>query len=151
VTEEPREVAVTLAIGRSLTVLESARALAVARIRQADAERFLRLFARTDAEPEDLVTATEFLYAIAWQWIRRSEPAVTWDEAQRWRVILDLEEPVDELAEAEARAAVDAAIATGLEPAVAGGLSLRHMDEYRRIHAEREKRAKRGRRARRGA
>ena len=72
---------------------------------------------------------------------------MTWADAQTWRVVLDLEGGLDELAEAEAVASVDAAIVTGLPPAVAGELSLAQLEEYRRVGAERDKRARRGRRA----
>jgi hypothetical protein len=132
---------------RGLTVLESARALALAGVSQQESERLLRVFGRQDAEPAQLVAAAELLYAFAYQWVKRSEPEATWLEAQTWRVILDLEEPLDELAEAEAIASVDAAIVTGLSPAAAGELSLAQLEEYRRVGEERDRRVKRSRRA----
>jgi hypothetical protein len=146
-TDEPREVVLSVAMTRSLTVLESARALVLAGVRQRDAQRLLATFARNDAEPEELLAAAELLYALAYQWVLRSEPATTWQEAQRWRVVLDIEAPRDELAEAEAVASVDAALVTGLPPAVAGELSLSQLEEYRRVAEARDKRARRGRRA----
>lgn len=145
---EPREVVLTIAHVRGLTVLESARALATAGVRQADAQRLVLTLGRRDAEPAEVELAAELLYAFAWQYVRRTEPAVTWDEAQSWRVILDLEAR-DELAEAEAIASVDAAIVTGLPPGVAGDLSLAQLDEYRRIGDERAKAARAPRRGRR--
>jgi len=145
--DEPRVVPVTPAMVRGLTVLESARALALAGVSQQESERLLRVFGRQDAEPAQLVAAAELLYAFAYQWVKRSEPEATWLEAQTWRVILDLEEPLDELAEAEAVASVDAAIVTGLPPAVAGELSLAQLEEYRRVSDERDRRVKRSRRA----
>lgn len=144
---EPRVVPVTPAMVRGLTVLESARALALAGVSQQESERLLRVFGRQDAEPAQLVAAAELLYAFAYQWVKRSEPEATWLEAQTWRVILDLEEPLDELAEAEAIASVDAAIVTGLSPAAAGELSLAQLEEYRRVGEERDRRVKRSRRA----
>jgi hypothetical protein len=143
---EPREVVLTLSMARGLTVLESARALALAGVRQADAESLLARFARRSAEPNELLAAAELVYALAYQYARRTEPGVTWDEAQTWRVVLDLE-TVDELAEAEAIASVDAALVTGLPPSQAGELSLAQLEEYRRVNEERDKRAKRRRRA----
>jgi len=145
--EEPRVVEVTPAQVRGMTVLESARAFALAGVSQRDADRLLRTFARLDAEPDQLLAAAELLYAIAYHLVRRHEPGVSWEDAQRWRVVLDIKAPADELAEAAAVASVDAAILTGLPPAVAGDLSLRELEEYRRIGAERQKLARRGRRA----
>jgi hypothetical protein len=146
---EPREVLFTVANARSLTVLESARALATAGVRQADAVRLMSLLARPGADPAELVRAAELLYAFAWQYVKRSEPATTWSDAQSWRVVLDLESGSDELAEAEAVASVDAAIVTGLSPREAGELSLSQLEEYRRIGDERAKAATRARRGRR--
>jgi SH3-like domain-containing protein len=138
-------VVLTIANARSLTVLESARALATAGVRQADATRLVATLGRTStADPAELELAATLLYALAWQYVRRTEPGATWEDAQTWRVILDLE-ATDELADAEAVAAVDAAIVTGLPPAVAGELSLAQLEEYRRVHGEREARARRGR------
>jgi hypothetical protein len=136
---EPREVVLSVAMTRSLTVLETARALALAGVRQRDAERLLATFARSDADPAQLLAAAELLYSLAFQYVLRTEPGTSWEDAQRWRVVLDIEAPVDELAEAEAIASVDAAIVTGLPPAVAGSLSLAQMDEYRRVAEERNK------------
>lgn len=144
---EPREVVFTLAHARSLTVLESARALALAGVRQHDAKRLLLVFGSRGGSPDELLAAAELLYALAYQYARRTEPGLSWEEAQGWRVILDLKSGVDELAEAEAVASVDAALTTGLPPSEAGDLSLSQIEEYRRIAAEREKRSRRGRRA----
>jgi hypothetical protein len=147
-TEEgPRLVELTPAQVHGMTVLESARALALAGVSQRDAERLLRTFARADADPAQLLAAAELLYAIAYQVVHRHEPSVSWEEAQGWRVVLDLEAGVDELAEAEAAASVDAAIVTGLPPAVAGELTMSQLERYRELAAERTKRARRGRRA----
>jgi hypothetical protein len=146
---EPREVLFTLAQSRSLSVLESARALAVAGVRQSDAIRLISSLGRQDANPDDVVRGAELLYALAWQYVKRTEPATTWSDAQEWRVVLDLTTPLDELAEAEAVASVDAAIVTGLPPAIAGELSLAQIEEYRRVADERTRSAGRARRGRR--
>jgi hypothetical protein len=144
---EPRVVEVTPAQTRGLTVLESARALQLAGVSQKDAERLLLTFARLDADPDQLLAAAELLYAIAYQIVRRHEPAVTWEEAQGWRVVLDLEAGRDELAEAEAVASVNAAVVTGLPPSEAGELTLAQIERYQAIGEERGRRARRGRRA----
>ena len=147
---EPREVLFTLAQSRELSVLESARALATAGVRQSDAIRLLGSLGRADADPDDVVAGAELLYALAWQYVKRTEPGTTWSDAQSWRVVLDLEAPRDHVADAEAIASVDAAIVTGLPPSVAGELSLAQLEEYRRVADERTAagaRARRGRRA----
>lgn len=145
---EPREVVLTIAHVRGLTVLESARALATVGVRQVDAQRLVATLGHRDADPAEVEVAAELLYAFAWQYVRRTEPAATWLDAQSWRVILDLEAH-DELAEAEAIASVDAAIVTGLPPSIAGDLSLAQMDEYRHIADERAAAARAPRRGRR--
>jgi hypothetical protein len=102
----------------------------------------MRMLARTDAEPDALERAATLLYAYAYQLERRHRPGVTWEEAQTWRLELNLEER-DELADAEARASVQAAILTGLPPAEAGELSQAQLEEYREVAAERERQIKR--------
>jgi hypothetical protein len=37
------------------------------------------------------VARARFLVALAWVIARRSEPAVTWDEAQRWRITVEVD------------------------------------------------------------
>jgi len=138
---EPRPVTLTLAGMRSLTILEAARANTLAGIRQKDAGRLVRLLDRTDAPPEELELAFTLLYAYAYQLERRHHPALTWEEAQTWRLELNLEER-DELADAEATASVQAAVLTGLPPAVAGELTQSQLEEYRAIAEERKRVAK---------
>ena len=72
------------------------------------------------------------LYAMAFELGLRDERELTWDDAQRWRVTLDLD-ATDELADAEAEAVVEAAIATGLPLAEAGALTVRELDAYRSV------------------
>lgn len=144
---EPRPVTLTLAGIRSLTILEAARANTLAGVRQSDVGRFMRLLEKQNAPPEELELAFTLLYAYAYELARRDEPGLTWAEAQTWRVELDLEAG-DELAEAEARASVQAAVLTGLPPAVAGELTQSQLAEYHEINAERERLAKRATRRR---
>jgi len=145
---EPRDVVLTLAGIRGLTVLESARALVLAGVRQSEAQPLLRRLVAGDAEPELLERAVLLMYAYAYQLERREDPGATWDQAQTWRVTVDVETR-DETADAEAEASVDAAIVTGLPPDVAGELTLAQLEEYRSVHDEqaRELRRRRGRRA----
>lgn len=133
---EPRRVTITLAGIRSLTILEIARASATAHVKRSETERILRSVTRADGDPADLERGALLLYAWAWQLVRRDEPAVSWEEAQTWRVEFDLD-ATDELAEAEADATVRAAALTGLSPTEAGGLTLAEMDVYAEIAAGR--------------
>ena len=144
----PKDVTLTLGDIRGLTILEAARANTLADVRQSDVARLLGMLDRQDAEPELVEKAFTLLYAYAYQLARREDPATTWPEAQTWRVALDLETR-DDLADAEAKASVDAAIVTGLPPAVAGSLTVAQMEEYRAISDERQRsaRQRRGRRA----
>lgn len=132
---EPRRVTVTLAGIRSLTILEVARASAIAGVARADTERLLRSLNDPKGAPADLERAAELLYAWALMLERRSDPALTWADAQSWRVTFDLDAP-DAIADAEAEATVAAAIATGLTPDAAGALTLAQAEAYDRRGAE---------------
>ena len=67
---------------------------------------------------------------------RRLDPSLSWEAAQAVDLVLDLEaSAADPVAEAEATATVEAALATGLPPAVAGELSLAQVDAYRTVRA----------------
>jgi len=126
----------TLAGIRSLTILEIARACAIAGVRNTDASRLLRSLTDPAGDPGDLERATELLYACALMLERRADPALTWQTAQTWRVVFDLDAGADPIAEAEAEASVDAAIATGLPPAVAGDLTWAQAEQYQQRTAE---------------
>lgn len=126
---EPRRVTVTLAGIRSLTILEIARASAIAGVRREDTEHMLRSLNDPAGDPRDLERAAELLYAWALMLERRSDPAASWEDAQRWRVTFDLD-ATDPVADAEAEASVAAAIATGLTPAAAGSLTMAQAEAY---------------------
>ena len=126
---EPRPVTVTLAGIRSLTILEIARAAAISDVPRGDAERLLRSLNDPAGNPADLERAALMLYAWALMLERRANPALTWEQAQTWRVTFDLD-AADPIAEAEAAASVEAAIATGLPPDVAGSLTLAQSEAY---------------------
>jgi hypothetical protein len=129
---DPREVTITLAECRSLTVLEVARACSLAGVRQSDVRSLMRSLGSGDTPPEHLERAVTLLYAMAFELRLRDEHELTWDDAQRWRVTLDLD-AIDELADAEATAVVEAAIATGLPPREAGELTVAQLDAYREV------------------
>lgn len=139
---ELREVVVTVAAIKSLTILEVARASATVGVKRTDTERLLRALADPDGDPAALEQGAELLYAWAWQLVRRDEPATTWLEAQSWRVTFDLETD-DPIAEAEAEARVAAAVATGLPPAIAGELTMADMGAYATVAANAEKASRR--------
>jgi hypothetical protein len=123
-------VTLTLAGIRSLTILEIARACATTDVRTTEAQRLIRSLGHPDgAEPAELVRATELAYALALMLERRHDPTLTWQQAQTWRLIFDLD-AADPIADAEAEAAVAAAIATGLPPDVAGQLTLAQAEAY---------------------
>lgn len=139
---DARPIALTYADLRRMTVLERARACAIADVGEADIARLVDAVIRHEGSAEDLATGAALLYAMALQLERRLDPALTWDDAQTWAVSMDLT-ATDPIADAEARASVEAALGTGLPPAVAGELTLAQLDEYRLSAAERDKRRKR--------
>jgi hypothetical protein len=144
---DARRVAVTYADLRRLTILERARACAIANVGEEELGRLVDAVTHHEGTPADLERGSTLFYAMALQLERRLEPGLTWEDAQTWNVELDLEQR-DEIADAEARASVDAAIATGLPPAVAGELTLAQLDAYRE-HADdiAKRRRRRGKRS----
>lgn len=125
-----RRVVLTLADTRRLTILERARACAVAGIGEADIGPLLRAVASHKGDPTAIETGVTLLYAIAYQLERRLDPGLTWEDAQTLDLALDLDAPTDPVAEAEARASVDAALGTGLPPSIAGELTLAQLEAY---------------------
>jgi hypothetical protein len=136
---EPRRVVLTLADTRRLTVLERARACGVAGIAVADIGPLLRAVASREGDAQTLETGVLVLYAIAYQLERRLDPSITWADAQTWDLALDLETEPDAADELEAEESVEAALATGLPPAVAGQLTMAQLDAYRK-HPKRKRR-----------
>lgn len=132
----PARVVLTVADIRSMTVLERARACATVGVRETEIAPLLRAVSSHRGSPEELERAVELLYAMAYQLGRRIEPALTWADAQTWELALDLDGPMDPLAEAEARAGVEASLATGLPPAEAGELTLAQLEAYGDVRAE---------------
>jgi hypothetical protein len=142
---EPRAVVVTLADLRRTTVLERARACAIAGVGETELARLVDSVIRHEGSPEDIARGSTVFYALALQLEIRLDRSWTWEQAQTWDVKLDLS-AADPVADAEAKASVDAALATGLPPAVAGELTLAQLDAYREHAADIDKRAKRRRR-----
>lgn len=143
---DPERVVLTLPDLRRLTILERARAAAVVGVAERELGTLLRSVTSGDADPEQVTRGIELLYAMAWQLRRRTEPGATWATAQTWDVVLDLDGPPDPIAEAEATASVEAAIATGLPPSVAGDLTLAQLDAYAHVRREAARPRRRGRR-----
>jgi hypothetical protein len=145
---EPRRIVLTLPDLRRLTVLERARACAIAGIGEREIRPLLVAVTSRQGEPADLERGVLLLYAIALQLERRLDPALTWEAAQTWDLAVDLDAAPDPVAEAEAHAAVEAALATGLPPAEAGELTLAHLEAYGDVRAEADERAARAPRRR---
>jgi len=146
---EARRVVLTLADLRRLTVLERARASAIVGIAESEIAELLRTIGRRDGSPDELERGVLLLYALAYQLERRIDPALSWEDAQAFDLALDLDANAsDAIAEAEALASVETAIATGLSPADAGELTLAQLDAYRTVRAEQAARVPRARRAR---
>ena len=131
----PRAVVLTWADSQSLTVLEQARACVLAGIKPAQASRLMRAYASGEAEPEELLAGATLFYATAYQLELRRDPGLSWDDAQTWDVKLQAGEP-DPMIEAEARAQVETAIATGLPPDQAGQLTMAQVRAYADVHRE---------------
>lgn len=135
---EPRAVVVPWADTQRLTVLESARACVLAGVKPEQAQRLMRRYAAGEAEAEELLEGALLLYAVTYQLELRRDPAATWDAWQRVRVTVDTTAR-DPVLEAEARASVRTAIATGLPPAIAGQLTGAEVSAYADAFAERER------------
>ena len=148
---EPRRVVLSWADSMSLTVLEQARACVLAGVGQREAARLQRSIVDESADPDDMLRGTTLWYAIAYELELRRDPSITWEEAQRWRVVFDAagRDQRAEMQEAEAEARVSAALATGIPPEQAGELSMADLAAYRDVRARAERQAKRGRRPRR--
>ena len=141
-----RKVVLPLPALRGLTILERARAAAAAGVAERDIGRLMQALVTHDGSPDDLVTGALLFYAIVWQLERRRDPGLTFDEVQTFDVALDLDALLDDVAEAEAQASVEASIATGLPPDEAGALTLAQLDAYADVR--RRQRAATRRRAR---
>lgn len=135
---EPRTVVVTVAGIKGLTILEVARASVLAGVKRTDTERLMRTMLDPDADPADLERGATLLYAWSLQLERRIDPTLTWEDAQTWRVVFDVEATeADELVEAEAEAVVEAARVSGLPPREAGELTLAQLGHYAAAGSER--------------
>jgi hypothetical protein len=139
---DARRVVVTYADLRRLTILERARACAIANVGEDELSHLVDAVIRHEGTAVDLERGSTLFYAMALQLERRLDRELTWEDAQTWDIALDLEAR-DEIADAEARASVDAAIATGLPPAIAGELTLAQLDAYREHADELSKRRRR--------
>ena len=136
---EPRRVEVMTTDVMGLTFLELARVAVVSGVAQDRLTATLQASISPGATPEQAELGAIVLYAIALQLERRLDRALTWEDAQSWRVVF-VQAPV-KLAEAEADAEVQAATISGA-PIVprAGDLTLAHAAAYGR-HAERIRKA----------
>lgn len=144
---EPRRIVLNVADLRRLTVLEKARGAAAAGVSEREVGPLLRAMTTRDDDPAAIERGVLLFYAFAWQLERRLDPDLTWEAAQTFDLALDLEpETADPIADAEAAAAVDMAIATGLSPAAAGELTLAQVETYAKRRREAERTAQTRRR-----
>lgn len=148
---EPRLVTLSIAESQSMTVLEQARACVLAGVKPADTRRLIRAYASGEATPEELLAGATLLYAIAYELELRRDPALTWEQAQGWRVQLGAGDAATEARlKAEAEARVTAALAYGVPPvASAGDLTMADVEAYAVVRAEAEREAARRPRRRR--
>ena len=142
---EPRHVTLTLADLRRLTLLERARVCAIAKVSEAELGPLLEAALLRRLTPEQNLVASTVFYAMAYELELRLDRSLTWAEAETWDVAVDLEAGEDPIAEAEARTSVEASIATGLPPAVAGDLTVAQLDAYVDIRKRAERRTRRAR------
>jgi hypothetical protein len=144
---EPRRVEISTADVLGLTVLEWARVSVVADVARERLAGLTRLAVTNTGEPAEIEAAARVVYAIALMLERRLDPAISWDEAQTWRVVMRRAPAEAALIEAEAEAEVSAAILTGtpVEPR-AGALRIAHVAAYGKAHEAQRKAAKRHRR-----
>lgn len=126
----PRRVTLTTADIRSLTVLEAARACAIAGVRLKESQKLLESVNRSSGDPADDARAAALLYAYALMIERRTDAAASWEDAQTWKLVWDADAAEDAIADAEAEASVRASLATGLPPREAGALTLREAEAY---------------------
>jgi hypothetical protein len=143
---DARVITLTRADLRTLTILERARASAIVGVGESELEVLIEAVLRREGSAESIAKGAELFYAFALQLERRIDRSLTWEEAQSWDVRIDwaIDDPV---ADAEAVASVEAAIATGLPPAVAGELTLAQLDAYRAHSDEIGKRRRRRRKS----
>ena len=144
---EPRRVVVTLADLRRATILERARASAIAGVGADELGRLVDAVMTHSGSADDILRGTTVFYALALELERRLDPSLTWEIAQTWDVALDLSAGQDPVAEAEATATVEAALVTWLPPDVAGELTLAQLDAYRQAREDLDKRRRRRRKA----
>jgi len=145
---EATRVVLELADLRRLTILERARACAIAGVGEPDIAPLLKAVTSHNGTPETLERAVTLLYAIAYQLARRVDPSTSWEDAQGWDLALDLEAS-DPVADAEARASIEASLVTGLPPSEAGELTLAQLDAYRELRPQPRGQSTRRTRARR--
>lgn len=122
----------------NMTWLEIARAAALAGVKRKDWSGVIHATNDPDADPAEMLRGTLLGYAWAYVLVRRDEPAVTWDEAQTWAVAIT-NDPIDPALEDEARAAVEAALVTGLPPHEAGALTSAELAVYAEFAGARER------------
>jgi len=142
---EPRRIEISTVDVMGLTYLELARVSIVADVPQDRIVAALQRAIAGDASPAEGELGARVLYAIALQLERRIDRALTWADAETWRVVFTTASPRE--LEAEADAEIAAATISGA-PVVerAGDLTLAHAAAYGRLHERARAKSPRGRR-----
>jgi hypothetical protein len=134
---DPRPVTLTAAQIRSVTVRELAQACKAARVRRSEVDALMATAMDDAGDPSETAEAVDLIYALAWQIARRTEPGLTWDDAQTWDVRVEGDmapDPVD--AEAD-RLRVEASVLTGLPLDQADQITLAELGDYAAVRGGR--------------
>jgi len=134
VSPEPRYVEFSLAQRASLTMVEMARACALADVGPQDADELFKGIVAQRVSGADFLRGVTLVTAMALQYVRRSEPELTLEDALGWDLHIVEGEP-DRAAELEAEVIVGAALITGLPPREAREVTAAELDVYRRARA----------------
>lgn len=130
---DPRQVDITVDDLRSLTVRELVQACRVVGVRRAEVAGLVDMAMDPNGDPDETAQAVDLVWALAWQYVRRSDPSATWDDAKGWDVkVTGVPDPVeDDLEQLRAEAALTA----GVTPDQVDDITLAQLDAYRVVRS----------------
>lgn len=132
---DPRPVTVTMTALRTLTVREIVQACRVTGVRRAEVPALITQATDPSGDPDETARAVDLLWAMTWQYVRRSDPGATWDDAKTWDVRVE-GTPADVAAADDlAMLRVEAAVLAGVSPAQADQITLEELDAYALVRA----------------